>query len=220
MNSKRIRRRKTLVHVGFQFRVVLIFFLFTLVMQCFSFLVTIFLVFQAMEKKDAGATPDLDALILWSMLISLVVIIVFSYLFGLFGSHKIAGPLYRMSQVMKDVGKGDMTQVCRLRPGDWLSDFADDLNDCIGNLRDTTIKNLEDLRDVEIFLGQEMEKGSGENSARYEMMLAKLAEVRNSFQVEMPERPVEIAPTPPKKEKEEGKPEGEGESKEPEKADS
>jgi len=201
MSANRAKRRKTLIHAGFQFRVVLIFFLFTLVMQCFSFLITIFLIFQAMGEKDQGVSPNLDALMLWAMLISLVVIIVFSYLFGLFGSHKIAGPLYRMSQVMRDVGKGDLTQVSRLRPGDWLTDFSEDLNECISNLRDATVKNFENLRDVELFLSQEMEKSAGENSARYEEMLAKLAEIRDSFHVEVPEKPVEIEPTPPKEDK-------------------
>ncbi|MHC4664008.1 MAG: hypothetical protein ACYS8W_20285 [Planctomycetota bacterium] len=197
MNQKRIPRRKTLVHAGFQFRVVLIFFLFTLAMQCFSFLITIFMVLQAVERRDMGEAPNINTLILSNMLISLVVILVFSYLFGLFGSHKIAGPLFKMGRMLKNVGSGDLTQEAYLRQGDWLIDFCNDMNESVGSLREIAAANVERIRDVEIFLGQEMEKASGENTTRYEVMLNKLAEARESFIIERPEEPVEISAMPP-----------------------
>ena len=47
---------------------------------------------------------------------------------GLTASHRIAGPLYRLKQAMKEVTAGDMRVRIKLRDGDQLTDMASIFN--------------------------------------------------------------------------------------------
>lgn len=55
-------------------------------------------------------------------------------LLGLFFSHRIAGPLYAMSNKLKDLAKGEMPSPVRLRKNDLLTAFADQFNETIDTL--------------------------------------------------------------------------------------
>ena len=46
-------------------------------------------------------------------------------------SHKIFGPIYRLSQAIKQKLNGDENIHCRLRKGDYFIDFADLLRELI-----------------------------------------------------------------------------------------
>ncbi|MCA8943165.1 MAG: hypothetical protein KDB80_11450 [Planctomycetes bacterium] len=43
-------------------------------------------------------------------------------------SHRVAGPLYRMRAVMDEIRDGKSDARIRIRPADYLQEFADDLN--------------------------------------------------------------------------------------------
>jgi len=47
---------------------------------------------------------------------------------GLNASHKVAGPVYRLKKVMKQVSAGDLAVRMKLRSGDHLTDVADGFN--------------------------------------------------------------------------------------------
>ncbi|MBF0386765.1 MAG: hypothetical protein HQL20_02785 [Candidatus Omnitrophica bacterium] len=49
----------------------------------------------------------------------------------LFMSHKIAGPLYRFKETLKELVAGNFTSQVRLRKGDELSAFSDEFNQMI-----------------------------------------------------------------------------------------
>lgn len=63
--------------------------------------------------------------------VSLVVGVVLS----LFLPQKIAGPIYRIEQGLKQIGTGDLTTQVRLRDGDTLTDLADNVNQTTSSLR-------------------------------------------------------------------------------------
>ncbi len=73
---------------------------------------------------------------LWSRTIVFVIFfeITAVILLGLFFSHRIAGPLYAMSQKLKDVAKGRLPPAIRLRKNDLLTDFAETMNEAFSKM--------------------------------------------------------------------------------------
>ena len=68
--------------------------------------------------------------------LSLVLAVVSAVVITLFLPIKIAGPLYRIEQDLKEkVLSGDLTVKFRLRKGDEFGDLADTLNECITGIR-------------------------------------------------------------------------------------
>lgn len=61
----------------------------------------------------------------------------------LFVSHKIAGPIYRLKKVMKEVGDGDLSGEFRIRQKDQLQDLAGSFSDMILKTRE----KLSELRE-------------------------------------------------------------------------
>jgi len=63
--------------------------------------------------------------------VSLVVGVVLS----LFLPQKIAGPIYRIEQGLREVGRGDLTTTVTLRDDDTLKDLAESVNQATASLR-------------------------------------------------------------------------------------
>lgn len=58
----------------------------------------------------------------------------------IFISHKIAGPLFRFRQTLKELAAKDLTVRARLRKYDEASDVADSLNEAIASLDESLLK--------------------------------------------------------------------------------
>jgi nitrogen fixation/metabolism regulation signal transduction histidine kinase len=56
-------------------------------------------------------------------------------LLGIYFTHKVAGPVYKMKRLLKQVGTGDLHVDARLRKGDELQDFFDAFTDMVASLR-------------------------------------------------------------------------------------
>lgn len=65
--------------------------------------------------------------IILSNLITLALISLVTIAFTLFVSHKIAGPLFRLEQEVKEIGEGDLTRKVTLRAKDQITPLADGL---------------------------------------------------------------------------------------------
>jgi nitrogen fixation/metabolism regulation signal transduction histidine kinase len=79
-------------------------------------------------------------------------------LWGLFFSHRLAGPLFSMSRKLKEIANGGAPEPVRLRKGDLLPDFADQLNEAIAALsrqRDELDLALKDIRGGKVRAGEE-----------------------------------------------------------------
>jgi len=76
--------------------------------------------------------------------------------FGIYLSHKIAGPIYRIEKFLSAMCAGDLTTRITLRKGDELIALADAINRLVGSLgssltiekthMENTLKELNDLR--------------------------------------------------------------------------
>jgi hypothetical protein len=57
-------------------------------------------------------------------------------LLGIFFSHRIAGPLFKISRYLKEVGAGRYPGLIKLRKDDMLKNFAETVNEMIVSLKD------------------------------------------------------------------------------------
>lgn len=60
-----------------------------------------------------------------------VFVLVYVAILSVFMSHKIFGPIYRLSQAIRQKLNGEENIHCRLRKGDYFADFADLLRELI-----------------------------------------------------------------------------------------
>ncbi len=80
--------------------------------------------------REAGSTPVVPRLelILPPILINNLCIMVIMAVFGIFFSHRIAGPLYHIETVVAEVLAGNDTERVHLRPRDFVHDLANEVN--------------------------------------------------------------------------------------------
>jgi hypothetical protein len=73
------------------------------------------------------------------MLVSLVgglaLMVTLIGLLGIYFTHKVAGPVYKMKRLLAQVGTGDLHVDARLRKGDELQDFFEAFTDMVASLR-------------------------------------------------------------------------------------
>jgi len=74
--------------------------------------------------------------VIYTNLITLGVITVAAIGITLFVSHKIAGPLYRFENELRDVSQGNLTKQITLRRKDQMTEVVEGLNDMISNLHE------------------------------------------------------------------------------------
>lgn len=79
------------------------------------------------ETGSIPAVPRLE-LILPPILINNLCIMVIMAVFGVFFSHRIAGPLYHIETVVAEVLAGNDTERVHLRPRDFVHDLAKEVN--------------------------------------------------------------------------------------------
>ncbi len=72
-----------------------------------------------------------------AVLLSILAAVLSSAAITIFFPHKIAGPIYRIEQAMKEkISKGDLTVRFMLRKGDEVGDLAEALNYSLDKLKD------------------------------------------------------------------------------------
>ena len=66
-------------------------------------------------------------------------------LLGIYFTHKVAGPIYKMKRLLKQVGQGNLRIESRLRKGDELQDFFDAFTQMVAGLRGMEKQQLDEL---------------------------------------------------------------------------
>lgn len=82
------------------------------------------------------------------ILLSLILISPLVAVIGVFLSHGIAGPIYRMEKFMADVASGNLTARITLRRKDELVTLADGINYLVDSLRDAVMTEKTHLNKV------------------------------------------------------------------------
>ena len=187
----RWRRRRTLVNSSHQLR-----FTTVLLLQMTSVLIAI-AAFSFIESQRAmslvlqhtSAHPLLSHRLhtsnqsfLMKVLLVVGMAAVVQVLFGIFMSHKLAGPIVKMSQVLDRIGRGDYDGDVHFRQGDQLEDVAETLNSLLTNLRHERSQQTTGLDAIETLLAR---AHAGETGADEELRrsLTQLAGVESAAAV-------------------------------------
>jgi nitrogen fixation/metabolism regulation signal transduction histidine kinase len=66
-------------------------------------------------------------------------------LLGIYFTHKVAGPVFKMKKLLKRVGEGHLQLDGRLRKGDELVDFFDSFTQMVSGLRELEENQLAEV---------------------------------------------------------------------------
>lgn len=150
------RRRQFLIAKAFQFRLTGNFALVLLGSVLLSYGVTLgFLKFRewldpasqnvmyvAASVNDTVAFARLLDLVWRPMLASMFIGLVFVALFGIFYSHRLAGPLFNLKRRLRELESGDLNLSMHIRRTDEFHDVEEAFNHMIAKLR-TRVQKLE-----------------------------------------------------------------------------
>ncbi len=147
MGQKRYKRRQYIVDRGFQFRMIRKFTIVSVVIVIGSLLSLVFVYYKYGDVQVAITQPTpfgpIDTLaengtlstrtllnLLWPVLsICLVVSIIFTFIYSVIISHRMAGPVYRMQQILRKMAQGDISgPESRLRKKDEFKQLLSDIN--------------------------------------------------------------------------------------------
>lgn len=188
------RRKKYFIKPGFQSRLTAIFILIVIIV---ANIVGALVYGFSVEKLESNLVEEAklpvdskqlgQALLPGVIIAELISIFVVAFI-CIFVTHTIAGPVYRMEKVVRNIGEGDLTHFIKLRPKDELKDLADAMNEMTMGLRNKIIsfkENVSSMRD-----GVTLAKSTGNVSKLDEVLknLESMKESLHSFTLEKERR--------------------------------
>lgn len=128
------RRKRYFIKPGFQSRLTMIFILIVIIVANLVGAIVYGISIDKLEKKliEEHKLPldpiQIGQTLLPGVVIAELISICVVAFISIFVTHTIAGPVYRMERVCRDIGSGNLTNVIKLRPKDELKDLADAMN--------------------------------------------------------------------------------------------
>lgn len=188
------RRTNFFIKPGFQSRLTAIFILIVIIVANFvGALVYTFSVEKlestlVIESKLPVESSQIGQILLPGVIIAELISIFVVAFICIFVTHTIAGPVYRMERVARNIGEGDLTHFIKLRPKDELKDLADAMNEMTMGLRNRIINFKETMSRIED--GIALAKSSGKVSQLDSVVkdVESMNEVLNSFILEKARR--------------------------------
>jgi len=167
VRRKLFRRRRYLVE-AFQFKYVgLILFLMFFVAVVSSY-TTYFTSITLLGEKLASVYPQGRLVVILKKVNSILILrlsLLIPIIIGvsIWFSHKIAGPVYRMKQYLRQIAEGDFSTRITLRKRDELADLAESINyltTCLSGVTGDNITDVENIRNEFAILKGEMNSGA------------------------------------------------------------
>jgi len=146
------RRKRYFIKPGFQSRLTAIFILIVIIVANIVGALVYGISIEKLESKLVVEsklpidTSQLGQALLPGVVAAELVSILLVAFICIFVTHTIAGPVYRMERVARNIGEGGLTNFIKLRPKDELKDLADAMNDMTMGLRNkvTTLRESSD----------------------------------------------------------------------------
>lgn len=149
------RRKKYFIKPGFQSRLTAIFILIVIIV---ANIVGALVYGFSVEKLESNLVEEAklpvdskqlgQALLPGVIIAELISIFVVAFI-CIFVTHTIAGPVYRMEKVVRNIGEGDLTHFIKLRPKDELKDLADAMNEMTMGLRNKIIEFKDNVNQIQ-----------------------------------------------------------------------
>jgi nitrogen fixation/metabolism regulation signal transduction histidine kinase len=100
---------------------------------------------QKAIADDQAMLIHRQQMVIYSLVGGLALMVVLIGMLGIYFTHKVAGPVYKMKGLLKKVGQGSLRVEARLRKGDELQDFFDAFTQMVASLREAEKKQLDDV---------------------------------------------------------------------------
>jgi methyl-accepting chemotaxis protein len=184
------RRKNYFIKPGFQSRLTAIFILIVIIVaNIVGALVYGFSVIKLEgslvdEAKLPIDSKQLGQTLLPGVIIAELISIFIVAFICIFVTHTIAGPVYRMEKVARNIGEGDLTHFIKLRPKDELKDLADTMNEMTMGLRNKVIGFKEEIDLIQ--KGIALAKSTGDTSKLDEILasVSSMEKTLDSFILE------------------------------------
>jgi hypothetical protein len=174
-----LHRRRYIVDVPFQYRLLrTLFYVWLAHSLFFSLVLYFFYEGHLLRFYDLVPRPGLFPLLSPSTVFALSVGFVFLFAFvvlglvGLYMSNQIAGPLYRLKTGLDRVGRGEWGFHLQFRQGDFMRDVPVAFNNMLDSLRHQAEMEVEELRAIEAL---------EEDSAEWRQLLRKQVERKEAL---------------------------------------
>jgi hypothetical protein len=103
---------------------------------------------DVLAKQQQELAPQHEKIVrqqrtmLWTIIGGLAILVMLIGLVGIYVTHKVAGPIYKMRLLLKQVGDGKLVKERHLRKGDELQDFMGALATMVDGLRERQEKEV------------------------------------------------------------------------------
>lgn len=188
------RRKKYFIKPGFQSRLTAIFILIVIIV---ANIVGALVYGFSVEKLESNLVEEAklpvdskqlgQALLPGVIIAELISIFVVAFI-CIFVTHTIAGPVYRMEKVVRNIGEGDLTHFIKLRPKDELKDLADSMNEMTMGLRNKIIEFKENVSKIQEGVLLAKSTGSVDRLDEVLKSVANMEESLRSFTLEKERR--------------------------------
>jgi nitrogen fixation/metabolism regulation signal transduction histidine kinase len=127
---------------------------------------------HAALEAQAARTKGQQQTMMLSLIAGLTLLVVLIGLLGIFFTHKVVGPIYKMKLLLRQVGDGKLNFQGRLRKGDELQDFFEVFAAMVEKLKARQAAEVEELE-----AAMTEAKATGASDAA----IAKIAKVRDEM---------------------------------------
>jgi hypothetical protein len=127
---------------------------------------------KALEAQ-AAQTRDQQRTMILSLVAGLTLLVLLIGLLGIYFTHKVVGPIYKMKLLLKQVGDGKLNFQGKLRKGDELQDFFVVFEGMVDKLK---ARQAEEVATLEAAMAEA--KATGASDAA----ISKIAQVRDEMQ--------------------------------------
>jgi nitrogen fixation/metabolism regulation signal transduction histidine kinase len=111
-------------------------------------------------------------MMLISLVAGLLLLVVLIGLLGIYFTHKVVGPIYKMKMLLKQVGEGKLNFQGRLRKGDELQDFFEVFAEMVEKLK---ARQRREVTDLEVAMDEAKQSGASDEA------IAKIGKVRDGM---------------------------------------
>jgi nitrogen fixation/metabolism regulation signal transduction histidine kinase len=123
-------------------------------------------------EVQAAQTREQQSTMMLSLIVGLTLLVVLIGLLGIYFTHKVVGPIYKMKLLLRQVGDGKLNFQGKLRRGDELQDFFEVFAAMVESLKARQAREVEELE-----AAMAEAKATGASDAA----IAKIASVRDEM---------------------------------------
>ncbi|MBL6989532.1 MAG: hypothetical protein ISR65_07125 [Bacteriovoracaceae bacterium] len=100
------------------------------------------------------------------------------FIISIFFSHKLAGPIYKMKKILKNVRNNEGDQIVYLRKGDYFTDLASEINETLNTFTNHETTKYSNISEISSLLDEIGPSISDEYREKYDEISKKINELQ------------------------------------------